>query len=151
MAGRRGFGRLRKGRSGKWQAGYTGLDGRIHYAPTTFETADDARIWLRLEQRQMEADPEAWMPPKERLALKDANRLPLFSDHAERYIIGKHRPRPLKPTTEANYRYLLERHILPVLGARRIDHITPAAVQQWYESLPPRRPTERAHAYALLR
>jgi len=81
MAGRRGFGRLRKGRSGKWQAGYTGLDGRIHYAPTTFETADDARIWLRLEQRQMEADPEAWMPPKERLALKDANRPPLFSDH----------------------------------------------------------------------
>lgn len=151
MAGRRGFGRLRKGRSGKWQAGYTGLDGRIHYAPTTFETAADARIWLRLEQRQIEADPEAWMPPKERLALKDANRLPLFSDHAERYIIGKPRPRPLKPTTEANYRYLLERHILPVLGARRIGHITPAAVQQWYESLPPRRPTERAHAYALLR
>ena len=129
MAGRRGFGRLRKGRSGKWQAGYTGLDGRIHYAPTTFETADDARIWLRLEQRQIEADPEAWIPPKERLALKDANRPPLFSDHAERYIIGEPRPRPLKPTTEANYRYLLERHILPVLGARRIDRITPAAVQ----------------------
>jgi integrase len=151
MAGRRGFGRLRKGRSGRWQAGYAGLDGRVHYAATTFETADDARIWLRLEQRQIEADPEGWIPPKDRLALKDANRPPLFADQAERYITGKPRPRPLKPTTEANYRYLLERHILPVLGGWRIDHISPAAVQQWYESLSPRRPTERAHAYALLR
>jgi len=151
MAGRRGFGRLRKGRSGKWQAGYTGLDGRVHYAPTTFATADDARIWLRYEQRAIEADPETWTPPKERQALKDANRPPQFSELAERYIIGKPRPRPLKPTTEANYRYLLERHILPTLGGRRIDGISPAAVQQWYESLSPKRPTERAHAYALLR
>jgi integrase len=151
MAGRRAFGRLRKGRSGKWQAGYTGLDGRVHYAPTTFETADDARIWLRLEERHLEADPEAWIPPKERLAMKEANLAPVFADHAERYIIGKPRPKPLKPTTEANYRYLLERHILPVFGSRRIDRITPVSVQQWYESLSPRRPTERAHAYALLR
>ena len=91
------------------------------------------------------------VPSQERLELKEANLAQVFSDHAERYIIGKPRPRSLKPSTEANYRYLLERHILPVFGSRRIDRITPASIQKWCESLPPRRPTERAHAYALLR
>lgn len=151
MADRRAFGRLRKRSSGKWQAGVTGPDGRIHYAAVTFESQDDARIWLRMEQRQIEADPDKWTPPKERVALREANRPPLFAQHAERYITGKPRRRPLKPSTEANYRYLLNKRILPTFASRRLDQITPIAVQLWYESLPAKRQAERAHAYALLR
>lgn len=151
MAERRAFGRLRKRPSGRWQAGVTGPDGRVHYAAVTFASQDDARIWLRLEERQMEADPDNWIPPKERIAMREANRAPTLREHAERYITGKARAKPLKPTTEANYRNLLDRHILPVLGDRRLDQITPNAVQLWWESLPAKRPTERAHAYALLR
>lgn len=148
---RRSFGRLRKRSSGKWQAGVTGPDGHVHYAAVTFKSEDDARVWLRMEQRLMEADPEGWTPPKERVAIREANRPPLLREHAERYLTGKPRPRPLKPSTEANYRYLLDKLILPTLGDRRLDQITPAAVQLWYESLPAKRPTERAHCYALLR
>jgi integrase len=75
-----------------------------------------------------------------------------FSELAERALHHRQaKTQALKPPTEANYRYLLERHILPALGGRRMDRITPATVQQWYESLSPQRPTERAHAYALLR
>lgn len=148
---RRSFGRLRKRSSGKWQAGVTGPDGQVHYAAVTFASEDDARVWLKLEQRQIESNPDGWIPPKERVAIREANRPPLLKDHAQRYLTGKSRPRPLKPTTEANYRYLLDKRILPTLGDRRLDQITPTAVQLWYESLPPKRPTERAHAYSLLR
>jgi integrase len=152
MAGdRRGFGRLRQRESGRWQAGVTGPDGRVHYAAVTFAKKGDALVWLRLEERQIDNDPDGWVPPKERVALREAARAPRLRDHSERYITGKARPRPLKPTTEANYRDLLNRLILPVLGDRRLDQITPNAVQLWWESLPAKQPTERAHAYALLR
>ena len=43
---RRGFGRLRKLPSKRWQAAYTGPDLVLHRPPSTFMTKDDAVAWL---------------------------------------------------------------------------------------------------------
>ena len=43
---RRRFGLLRKLPSGRWQASFTGPDGRRQTAPTTFATKSDADRWL---------------------------------------------------------------------------------------------------------
>jgi hypothetical protein len=51
MASRRSFGRLRRGRSKKWQAAYIGPDNALHYAPTTYVAKIDAEAWLAEERR----------------------------------------------------------------------------------------------------
>ena len=50
MAGRRGFGRVRKRASGRWQAGYIGPDLATHYGPVTFERRQDAEAFGKLYQ-----------------------------------------------------------------------------------------------------
>jgi integrase len=59
--------------------------------------------------------------------------------------------RPLKPRTRAEYRRLLDTHILPPLGDAPVDRITTATVRAWYAQLNSSTPTRKAHAYALLR
>lgn len=39
---RRKFGRIRQFNSGRWQASYTGPDGRVYIAPKTFNAKIDA-------------------------------------------------------------------------------------------------------------
>jgi len=51
----------------------------------------------------------------------------------------------------ALYLSLLDRVILPEFGHQTLRQITPAAVADWYESLPRTKPTQRTHAYSLLR
>ena len=46
MAGKRGFGSIRKLPSGAFQARYTGPDGAVHKAAHTFQTKGDADAWL---------------------------------------------------------------------------------------------------------
>ena len=43
---RREFGSVRRLPSGRWQVRYTGLDGRLTPAPTTFASRHDATVWL---------------------------------------------------------------------------------------------------------
>ena len=51
MGSKRSFGQLRRLPSGRWQAGYTGVDTRVHRAPTTFTAKIDAEGWLFSERR----------------------------------------------------------------------------------------------------
>ena len=48
MAGRRGFGAIRRLPSGRFQAGYVGPDMVRHKAATTFETREDAEGGSRI-------------------------------------------------------------------------------------------------------
>ena len=41
----------------------------------------------------------------------------------------------LSPTTRREYRRLLDRRILPVLGSKRVDRIKPADIERYYASL----------------
>jgi hypothetical protein len=51
---RRGWGHIRRQRSGRLQASYIGPDLVRHYAPKTFTARMDAEGWLRDERRMIE-------------------------------------------------------------------------------------------------
>lgn len=131
----RGTGTLRQLPSGRWQAKITG-----YAAPTTFDTKLDADAWLRGQSADIARG--IWAPPT---AAPTAGTLAGFAD----IWLADHTT--LKPRTRALYRSLLDRLILPTLGRHRLDRITRATVREWYASLGTETPTQRAHAYSLLR
>lgn len=134
---RRGFGRLRKLPSGRWQAGYTGPDGKLHKAPRTFVAEDDAIGWLNLERRKI--DLGTWGAVER----SDGITLRVYS---QRWV----EQRQLRPRTRQHYESMLERLILPDLGDVKIVALTPARVRQWHTALGSKHPTRNAHAYSLL-
>lgn len=139
-AGRRTFGALRELPSGRYQASYVAPDGLRYSARHTFDTKGDAEGWLAGESRKISLD--AWTPPDERRVV------PLtFAEYAERWLAD----RPLKPRTTDHYRSLLDRQILPTFGEVALKHVTSAAVRRWHADLGAKHPTQRAHAYGLLR
>ena len=141
---RRGFGRLRKERSGRWSAAYTGPDAVLYRAPQTFDAKDDATAWLSAERRLIEYD--EWVSPVERRGQQMARGMTLES-YAHQWL----EDRVLKRRTREHYRSILERQILPDLGSITLASITPTTVRQWHARLGNRTPTLRAHAYGLLR
>lgn len=146
---RRGFGRIRKLPNGRFQAGYVGPDGELHYAPSTFLRKDDAVAWLRDERRLTEADD--WTTPTSRSAAKHARGTTL-SDYAPRWLASHRRSdgEPLKPRTRVHYESLLNSRILPHLGDLPMPTITESRLKEWHADLP-NTPVMNAHAYALLR
>lgn len=151
---RRGFGRLRQFRSGRWKASYTGPDGKLYEAPQTFAAKIDAEAWLA--DRRREIDRELWSPPASTAQRTQARRqrkaaTETFGAYAERWLATRTvRGRALKPRTLDHYRSMLEKHILPTFKSKPVRDITIEAVDRWYAKLPDR-PTLRAHVYSLLR
>jgi integrase len=131
------FGSVRVLSSGRVQARYTGPDGVMHTAPTTFDTKGDARSWLALKRSEILRD--VWAPTVGKVVLLD--------DYARAWLAG----RDLKPRTREHYATMLASRISPTLGAMPVRAITPAKVRDWYAGLDSTTPTARAHAYALLR
>jgi integrase len=141
MASRRGFGRIRQFRSGRWQASYTGPDAQVHLAPDTFQAKLDAEAWLT--DRRREIDRDVWSP-----APAGPRRSAVtVTQFADLWL----RDRPLKPRSREHYGRLLETQILPVLGELSLTAVTPAVVRSWHASTAVTTPTMRAHAYSLLR
>ena len=139
-AEKRGFGSIRRLPSKRYQPRYTGPDGIRHTAPTTFETRLDAEAWLLDRRREIVA--QTWAPSG---AVKVKYR-PL-GDYAEGWLAA----RTLKPRTREHYRQLLDRLILPTFGATAVRSITADQIRDWHTGLGADRPTQRAHAYSLLR
>lgn len=140
---KREFGTIRK-RSARWSAHYMGPDQALHYGPSTFDSKADAETWLMGERRLIQR--EEWTPPKTRRQQALRQSVP-FDDYAERWLGN----RELKPRTRDQYRRLLDRFLLPGFGGTPLKSITPSVVREWYATLDPSRPTQRAHAYSLLR
>lgn len=146
---RRGFGRLRRERSGRHSAAYVGPDAQLHKAPQTFDSKDNAVAWLAAERRLIDLD--VWTPPAGRVVAK-ARKGKTFGEFAEEWLPARRTRRgPLKPRTVADYRRLLDRHLLPTFRDMPLRRITEADVNAWYLSMSAGTPTERAHAYQLLR
>jgi integrase len=136
------FGRIRKLPSGRYQAGYIGPDLALHHPAGTFETLMDARAWLAVERRHIDAG--TWVAP----AVRNRAQTPAtLSKFANAWLAG----RELKPRTRALYRSLLDQKILPTLGDMPLKSITSLTVRNWYASLPAEHPTRKAQAYSLLR
>jgi hypothetical protein len=51
---RRGFGRIRQERSGRFSGAYVGPDTKLHRAPRTYATESDAEGWLAIERRKID-------------------------------------------------------------------------------------------------
>ena len=149
MAERRSFGRIRKRSSGRYQGGYVGPDGALHYAPETYSAKMDAEAWLRAERMLIERD--EWTPPAQRTIAKHTAGDTL-SEYAPQWLETHRRSdgQPLKPRTVAHYRDLLEARILPQLGDMPMRQLTEGVIADWHDRLPST-PVMNAHAYALLR
>ena len=120
---RRGFGRVRLERSGRFSAGYVGPDLRLHRAAETFPTRMDAEGWLAVERRLIDLD--QWVPPVKRRPVyaepePDPRELTVGSyatswlaDRCER---DPRDPQALRPSSVKDYQLLLANHIIPGLG-----------------------------------
>jgi hypothetical protein len=74
---RRNFGRIEERDSGRYRAAYTGPDGKLYRAPSTFDAKDDATAWLAA--RRAEIQLKVWAPELvERAAAK--KEVPTFQD-----------------------------------------------------------------------
>lgn len=141
--GRATFGTLRALPSGRWQARYTGPDGKRHTAPVTFDTKGDAESWLAVKRADIVRD--VWVP-------ETKGKGTTFGQYADAWLDGRRvKGKPLAARTRAHYRTLLDQHILPTFGDVPLKAITPDMVDQWYELAAVGRPTLQAHSYALLR
>ena len=128
-----GSGSVRQLTSRRWQARYRDGD-QLKSAPVTFDTRLDAEAWLADY-----ADGVAVAPVK-----RDD---PTLRAYSEGWLAG----RDLKPRTRSLYQDLLEGLVLPELGGLRLSRITPTRVRAWHVALGSGQPTQRAHAYSLLR
>ncbi len=145
---RSGFGSLRILPSGRHQARYTGPDGKVYKAPHTFDRHTDADRFL--DRVSSEISREVWEPPTRRQAAV----APLtFGEYAPTWLAERRDSKtglPLKARTRDHYQTILEKFLIPVLGARPLAEITPEEVRAWYARVATG-PTYRAHAYSLLR
>lgn len=146
---RRGFGRVERRDSGRYRAAYTGPDGRLYRAPTTFDAKDDAVAWLAA--RRAEIQMEVWAP--EAAAAGASKRtMPTLQAYGDDWLATRRtRGRELRPTTRQQYRMLLDQLIYPTFGEERLDRISTDAVNAWYDTIAPGKETIRAQAYSLLR
>lgn len=147
MGGRRGWGRLRKLPSGRWQASYTGPDLAVHKAAGTFETKLDAEGWLIDERRLVDAG--KWTPPHARNQ-PEPTQPDSFGTYSAAWLQQRSRSGQIKPRTAALYESILRRHITPTFGDLPLTAITPTLVKSWYADLDTGQ-TGRANAYGLLR
>ena len=135
MAGRSGFGSIRKMSSGRFQARYYGPDLQYHSGPTTFVTKGDAQAWLMTERALVSQ--QRWTPPKvredEARRAVERRRAQTFAMYAEQWLEGRvtTRGKGLRPSTVAGYRNALDVHILPAFGALPLDEIDSAVVRHW--------------------
>jgi hypothetical protein len=126
--------RVQRRRGPVWYARYREPSGRQHEKliggvwtgsgrpPLGYFTKRMAEDWLR-----------EWL-------LEDAQRadggLPVettatFADAAEEYVRHATEDRECKPSTLANYRSMLNTHLLPAFGWMRLDEITEQKVELW--------------------
>ena len=119
----------------RWQARFRAPDGRER--TKRFDRKIDAEVWLAGNGADIARG--SWVDP-------DSGRIPLAT-YANRWLEGRAQ---LRASIAAKYRGLLDRHILPSLGATAIANITPSSVRSWHASLHRRHPSTAAGAYRLL-
>lgn len=143
---RRGWGTIKRMRSGKLQASYIGPDGHRHYGAWTFTDRDAASIWLRNERLAVEDG--TWTPPRLRAAVSTGD---LFDAYARTWVENRRTKKgEIKPRTRAEYRRLLDL-LEPTFGQTPVRYISPEMVDTWWSKLDKASPTQNARAYSLLR
>lgn len=134
---RRGFGRIRQERSGRYSAAYIGPDAKLHHAPRTYSAESDAEGWLANQRRKIELGTWGAVERSDGITLRA---------YADKWIEQRH----LRPRTRLHYESMLERLILPTLGDAKLVTLTPAKIREWHAELGNDHPTRNAHVYALV-
>ncbi|MEU9329511.1 site-specific integrase [Streptomyces canus] len=116
---RRGFGRIRKLPSGRYQARYPGPDGVLRPADRTFATTTDADRWLA--KKRIEIEDGRWIDPAEGQTT--------VREWATRWLAAV--SPQLKHKTQASYRSLINSQIAPALGDRELSSLRPITVTEW--------------------
>jgi integrase len=137
MPDRRHFGSIRKLPSGRYQASYWHNADR-HIAPDTFTTKADAQTFLSGVESDIKR--ACWIDPS-------LGRVSL-ADWSERWLSGR---ADLRPATRAKYRYILDHHVVPELGAYELTKLRPSLVRDWYMGLRKRYVSLADDAYRMLR
>lgn len=117
--GRRGYGRVRRLPSGRFQARYPGPDGVLRPADRTFATTTDADLWLA--KKRIEIDEGRWLDPAEGQTT--------VRDWGARWLAAV--APQLKHKTQASYRSLINSRINPTLGDRELSSLRPITVTEW--------------------
>lgn len=134
MAGKRGFGTIRKLKSGRYQARYRAPDGQRHNAPITFERKRQAEQWLATVQASIatgtwQSEEEQKQEQKTRLEAEQAAQL-TFTDWSARWLSSLESIGRAEKTIQT-YTYRV-RQLREVFGSTPIVLITPGDVQDWY-------------------
>lgn len=116
---RRGFGRVRKLPSGRYQVRYPGPDGILRPADRTFATVADADLWLA--RKRVEIEEGRWLDP--------AQGRTTVEDWGARWLASV--APQLKHKTQATYRSLIVSRINPALGDRELSSLRPITVAEW--------------------
>lgn len=141
---KRDFRTIRKRSNGRWQASSgQATSGRPGSAGARRRASPRRRPGL--EGRRRPVEPLVGADVVRRAKVRRATEA--FGPYAESWL--EHRE--IKPRTRAHYRRLLDRFLLPSLGEMALRDITPSVVRVWHSELDPSHPTQRAHAYSLLR
>jgi integrase len=114
---RRRFGRVRQLASGRWQARYSGPDGQLRTAPTTFGRRGEAERFL--SEAETDIARGDWFDPL-------AGRMPL-GQYGLRWI----EERDLSVRTAELYRGLLKNHITPEIGQLTLADLAPPTIRRW--------------------
>ncbi|MFI8498351.1 tyrosine-type recombinase/integrase [Streptomyces sp. NPDC085524] len=120
---RRGFGRVRKLPSGRYQVRYPGPDGVLRPADRTFATVADADLWL--SRKRIEIEDGQWLDPAEGKTT--------VRDWGARWLAAV--SPQLKHKTQASYRSLITSQINPALGDRELSSLRPITVTEWVGSM----------------
>jgi integrase len=136
---RRRFGSVRRLPSGRWQARYRTNDGRQHTAPETF--ASKTAATRHLAQVETDLSRGQWSDP--RLSRTT------FAEWAARWEATTVN---LRANTQAAYRNLLRRYLLPTFGPMPLADLDAMAVRAWLARLARDGvgPSTRAKSYRLL-
>lgn len=134
---RRGFGRIRQERSGRFSAAYIGPDTKLHRSPRTYAIREDAEGWLSIERRKIDLGTWGAVERSDGITLRD---------YSTQWLAQRN----LRARTRQHYESMLKRLILPELGDAKIVTLTPAKIRQWHTDLGTDHPTRNAHVYALL-
>jgi integrase len=144
-AGHRGWGKLRRCASGRWQASYVGPDMRRHNGHFTYTAKMDGEAFLAAERRLIERG--EWTPPASRAAFKTACGTTV-ADYVSTWIDQRN----VTEGTRYAYENNLRLYITPKpLGSLPMAALTSEAVRAWYATLDASKPTARQAVYGMLR
>jgi integrase len=145
---RRSFGGVTKRPNGTFQVTYWHPATRKQYSKTYPPGTKLTTIDLYLAQVRSDIATGKWVDPD--ITAAESAGCPTFEEYAETWLAAGVRHKDIAPRTEAKYRGLLDRHLIPEFGKMPLDAIKYADVYEWFKTLRSTRASTAAGAYRLM-